>query len=323
MTFFRCSRAYAWLACLALAAFPCYGWFDAGHMTVAYIAYKNLTPRVRARVDALLKLNPMYAGWTNGVPDTGKGLTAFVRASTWADCIKNARTCPGYTSDGPDGGNTPPPGPDAARNIGYSDKLMHKYWHFVDKPFSTAGVEGEQPKTPNAETEIPLLAAALRTKVSAGIKSYDIVWLEHIAGDVHQPLHCVSRYTRNHPNGDRGGNDVAFCQAPCRDVLHAYWDGLLGDKPDMAAVVSMGDELLSRPKPPGAGELNAAVWTSEAFALAKSVAYAPPISPDNDPSGAISPRPGDAYRAAALELARSQALLAGYRLAALLNANLK
>ena len=31
-----------------------YGWNDRGHMTVAYIAYKQLTPAARTRVDALV-----------------------------------------------------------------------------------------------------------------------------------------------------------------------------------------------------------------------------------------------------------------------------
>ena len=39
-----------------------YGWNDRGHMTVAYIAYKQLTPTARTRVDALLALNPKYRG---------------------------------------------------------------------------------------------------------------------------------------------------------------------------------------------------------------------------------------------------------------------
>ena len=33
-------------------------------------------------------------------------------------------------------------------------------------------------------------------------------WLEHIEGDVHQPLHCVSRMLKSMPKGDAGGNFV-------------------------------------------------------------------------------------------------------------------
>jgi hypothetical protein len=58
---------------------------------------------------------------------------------------------------------------------------MHKYWHFVDKPYS-AGAPEQPPKTPNALTEIEKLSAALATDESDGIKSYDVVWLEHLVG---------------------------------------------------------------------------------------------------------------------------------------------
>jgi hypothetical protein len=47
--------------------------------------------------------------------------------------------------------------------------------------------------------------------------------------------------------------------------------------------------------------------------------YVSPISEDNDPSVRISPRPDAGYEANAKETAQSQALLAGYRLANLLN----
>jgi hypothetical protein len=62
---------------------------------------------------------------------------------------------------------------------------------------------------------------------------------------------------------------------------------------------------------------------TESFELAKKVVYVSPISTDNDPSVAISPRPDASYQAKASDVARSQVTLAGYRLADLLNANLK
>src|SRR5581483_5683764 len=106
---------------------------------------------------------------------------------------------------------------------GYKDKLMHKYWHFIDMPYPDG--PGREPKVPNALTEIKLLTQAIGSQKSDNIKSYDLVWLEHLVGDVHQPLHATSRFTTNHPNGDQGGNLVYFCEKPCKDELHAYWDG--------------------------------------------------------------------------------------------------
>ena len=118
-------RTLLGLALIALTQ-PLQAWFDGGHMVVAYIAYKNLTPDTRSQVDALLKRNRMYNKWTKGVAPSQRGLVAFLRAATWPDCIKQAQCAPGYKSDG---GDIPPGDPTDAQNIGYSDKLMHKYWH--------------------------------------------------------------------------------------------------------------------------------------------------------------------------------------------------
>ena len=304
---------------LAICASTANAWWNGGHETVAYIAYKRLTPATRQRVDSLLKLNPMYATWTMGVAADQQGLAAFVQAATWPDCIKSSTCQSGYTSDG---GDTPPGKTTDAQNIGYDDHLMHQYWHFIDEPYS-AGSPGLPPKQPNALSEIQLLADAIGTDESDDIKSYDVVWLEHLVGDILQPLHATSRFTKNHPAGDAGGNLVVFCAKPCRDELHAYWDGLLGDGPTTAQIAATGDQLLSRKTPAGAAETDPALWVNESFALAKSKVYVAPISDDNDPAQTISPRLDANYAAAATRVAKSQVLLAGYRLAQLLNTRLK
>ena len=294
-------------------------WNNAGHMTVAYIAYQKLTAPTRSRVDALLQKNPMYDSWTAGISDDQKGLVAFMRAATWPDCIKSSSCDPGYTSDG---GDTPPGDATDAQNIGYGDHLMHKYWHFVDEPYS-AGAPGKDPKEPNAMSEIELLAKAIQTGESDDIKSYDVVWLEHLVGDIHQPLHATSRFTKNHPNGDAGGNDVAFCEKPCRDELHAYWDDLLGTSNSIKTLENQGKTILAKPKPAGVADLKPADWAQESLTLAKSTVYVSPISDDNDPSVKISPRPDTTYETNAKEAAQGEVLLAGYRLANLLNHDLK
>src|SRR5260221_5755086 len=312
-------RSFVAVLILLIIAQPLYAWFDGGHMLVAYIAYKNLTPKTRARVDTLLKLNPMYVQWTQEVSEDQKGFVAFLHGATWPDCIKQTACSAGYKSDG---GDTPPGKPTDAQNPGYADKFMHKYWHFVDIPYA-AGALGEPPKVPNALTEILLLSQAIGTDESEDVKSYDVVWLEHLVGNVHQPLQCTARFTKNHPNGDAGGNFVAFCQKPCRDELHAYWDGLLGDKQSIDEVSQAGQALLAIARPIEADNADPHAWVNDSFGLAKALVYVSPISADNDPSVPISSRPDVSYSAQASEVARSQATLAGYRLADLLNANLK
>jgi hypothetical protein len=302
-----------------LLAQPAKAWWNGGHMTVAYIAYKNLNAATRQRVDQLLKTNPKYQSWTKGVSSSEKGLVAFINAATWPDCIKSPKCSPGYVSDG---GDNPPGKPTDTQNIGYQDKLMHKYWHFYDTPYS-AGSPGKPSKTPNALTEIEALTKAIGSSEPDNVKSYDVVWLEHLVGDVHQPLHATSRFTKNFPNGDAGGNDVAFCVTPCKDELHAFWDALLGDTPSFKQVSSVGDRLLANSVPPNANAADPTGWIQESFELAKSNVYIAPISDENDPSTKISPRPDQSYQANARNVAEKQVLLAGYRLAFLLNNNLK
>jgi hypothetical protein len=312
-------ESVALAAALALCTSQGNAWWDGGHETVAYIAYQRLTPATRKRVDVLLQRNPMHASWTQGFTSNEQGPVAFVKAATWPDCIKSSLCASGYSSDG---GDAPPGNATDAQNIGYDDHLMHKYWHFIDEPDS-AGTPGQSPKEPNALTEVKLLTDAIGTDESDDIKSYDVVWLEHLVGDIHQPLHATSRFTQNHPDGDAGGNSVALCVTPCRDELHAYWDGLLGDGPMIEEVTTFGNELLKRKKPVTAAKTDPAKWVDESFALAKSTVYVTPISDDNDTSQTVSPRPDAKYGTTALRVAKSQALLAGYRLAELLNTHLK
>ena len=306
-----------------IAASSAQAWNSTGHMAVAYVAYQNLTPQTRTRVDQLLKLNPQFSTWTAHRRNSQKGLVAFLNAATWPDCIKRPTECPGYGEDGTDNGETPPPGPSASQNIGYTDKAMHKYWHYVDLPFSPAGLPAVGPKNSNAALQIPIFTKAIGATVSDDIKSYDIAWLEHLVGDIHQPLHTVSRFTRNHPQGDAGGNAVKFCKPPCRDNLHAYWDELFGTRTDLKTITRLGMKLLQQGEPPGAGIADVNVWTKESFDLAKSFAYSSPIRNDDNSSTALSRRPRHSYHAKAKTAAETRIRLAAYRLANLLNLNLK
>ena len=114
--------------------------------------------RPRARAIALLKLSPQYDTWIAGVPAGKRDQIAFVRAATWPDAIKRDDA---YQSDGPDNGDRPPPGPEASQNIGYADHLRHKYWHFINRPFSPDGTALQNPDTPNVSTQIEALRAKL------------------------------------------------------------------------------------------------------------------------------------------------------------------
>jgi hypothetical protein len=291
---------------------PVAAWDDLGHMVTGAIAYDQLTPQVREKVNALLTLHPQYAVWVADVPEQEKQRIAFLRASRWADDIKSDSS---YESDGSHDGNRPS-GRKAARNIGYADKLRHKYWHFIDLPFSPDNTALLDPPVPNAKTQIALFRAALKSAAASDdLKSYDLVWLIHLVADVHQPLHATSRFDKAHVAGDDGGNGVLVCTAPCErhQKLHAFWDHIFGMTADAAGAIEKARQL------PAANSQLASisdedVWIRESFEAAQTHAYASPIAVGVGPYEVT-----DAYRTAAQEVAMQRVALAAARLANLLN----
>jgi S1/P1 nuclease len=296
---------------------PAFGWDDEGHMAVAYLAYQSLTPEKRARVKTLLKLNPSYTAWKQSLPLGTSSADAdrmiFMIAATWPDQI---RTDPRYQDDGPNNGYTPE-GLQATQNIGYQDHLRHKYWHFIDLPYSQDGTPLPATPTPNIEAQIAAFRAVLASNKSDDVKSYDLVWLLHLVGDIHQPLHCVTRVTAREHNGDSGGNCVKLCEPPCKDTLHAFWDNLLGTEKSPAAA-GQSARRLATPDPALVSKGDAAVWVAEGFQAAKESVYVAPIGPGLGPF-TITP----AYQSASRTLAKLRIALAGARLAKILNEELK
>jgi hypothetical protein len=306
-------RVFAGLAILWVT--PALAWNSFGHMESAAVAWELLTPKAKQEATRLLKLNPQYKSWTKGVAADKQDQIAFVMAATWPDEIK---TLPAYHNDGDRGGDVAPHTPEASQNIGYKDHFRHRYWHFIDEPFSTDGTPLQQPVPPNAQTQIATFRKTLGDKsVSDDIQSYDLSWLLHLIGDVHQPLHATSRFTKTEPNGDAGGNTVkTTCQSPCDGAteLHAFWDDLLGDTkaPPQSAITAAAQ--LSPADAKDASQMDETVWINDSFALAKKNVYKAPVGDTDGPFKLT-----DAYHGDSLDIAKKQIALAGARIANMLN----
>jgi hypothetical protein len=323
MTFRR-----ACLCALLLALFPAslIAWGGIGHMTVAYVAYQKLTPAAKTRVRDLLKLNPDYANWEKQIP---AGTSAddhdrmiFMMAAVWPDDIKGE---PQYSDDGTDGGNTPG-GASSAQNIGYGDLLRHKYWHFVDTPFSPDQTPLPPIPAPNAQTQIVAFRAVLGSAQPDDLKSYDLVWLIHLIGDIHQPLHSVTRVTQFAPKGDAGGNRVKLFGDAAYN-LHSYWDDLPGFEckycSDKVQCVNRATVLAKTLQPASAKSrhnTDTAAWIRESFDYARTKVYRDPIGAEDQPYTIV---PGSRYERQAYELAQKRIAVAGERLAQVLNDELK
>jgi hypothetical protein len=300
---------------------PAYGWNNYGHMAVAYVAYQNLTPAAKARVKDLLKLNPKYNEWVGWVPagtsQPNTDMMVFMLAAQWADEIKGDST---YSDDGSNGGNTPDGAP-SSQNTGYTDLLRHKYFHFVDMPFTSDGSALPAVPTPNAQERIALFRGVLASTSDDQLKSYDLTCLLHLVGDVHQPLHCTTRVSSTDPGGDNGGNKVKLNCSGCAKELHAFWDDLLGAGTSAQAVIK--PVIKAAKKLPAADAVLAAKsdekdWIAESFQAAQQTVYQPPVAAGDGPFSLTS-----AYKSKAKTLARQRIALAGVRLANLINTELK
>ncbi len=299
---------------LALASRPALAWNSIGHMSVAWVAYQKLTPTEKARAAALLQLNPYYKQWLTYIPagtsDADRDMYVFMMAATWPDEIKAMGSH--YV-----GTDTPPRAELASLNDGYTDHGAHKYWHFVNTPLGGDAADSAPLSVPTAIQKIAAFRAALASNIPDPIKSYDLVWLIHLVGDVHQPLHCSTRVSAANPKGDQGGNLVVVA-GPSKE-LHAFWDGALGegDTKNFMTAVKVASTL------PAADPLLASDdkeddWAAESFTLAKSAVYVDPVGAGLGPFTLSA-----AYTANTEQIARQRVALAGARLANLLKTALQ
>jgi hypothetical protein len=325
---FRSSGCTCFVAAIVIAvslAPPAAAWDSFGHMVVASVAYRKLDSKTRARVDALLALNPYFSNameWPAQIPSTvpaaSRSRYIFMLAATWPDQIKSDGA---YHNDGSGNGDVPD-GPAAGQNTGYDDFNRHKYWHFVDTPFSQDGTDVSflTIPVPDAKTQIDTFRAVLNSDSADPLKSYDLVWLLHLVGDVHQPLHASTRVSMAFPKGDLGGNEVTFCTATstkCESELHAFWDNILG-----TGKIDSADKFAATIKPPRVTKKDIAdtqAWVDKSFQLARTAVYVnPPLDTGSPPFRATTD-----YTAASKALATKQVGLAGARLALIIKDELK
>jgi hypothetical protein len=325
-------------------------WGNAGHEAVAYIAWQQLKPDVQKRVIELLQLVPTlensnsplvprqsksipgYKDWVADLPaglsQDQQNLYLFMRAATWPDSIKHA---------GLKDSDTPPPNTTTDVNIGFTDTASHGYWHFVDAAFASDRSKLPPTPVPNAVTQIAALRTAIASTEPDLLKSYDVIWLEHLVGDIHQPLHGAVRYFEG--QGDAGGNLVqvklplameklfegTLSKSAPRE-LHAFWDDLPGEgqpAPVLPVAVTFAKTVAAAPQK-SIAITDPADWAAESFAMAKRDAYMmPPIGASPKPTSGSSWAITQDYYNTAMQDARDRIALAGARLAKLLNENLQ
>ena len=279
-------------------------WNDTGHRAIAFLAYSHLTPKAKARVAAILRAHPDFAAilsrGTSAAPyDVDRN--AFVTAATWPDLIRSDKR---FSNDP----KTPP-------LPGFPEMGRHTAWHFINTPipgeFSSLPIEAD-----NAVSQLPQLIGAVRKSGPVSVdEAYALPWILHLIGDLHQPLHTVARFTNSNgkPEHDRGGNT---CFVSGANNLHSLWDGLLGRGDSEGAVARLAASLEDQHPQPGKVDRNPKAWVKEGVTAAVEQVYAFHGScAEKSTPATLAP----AYMKKAASFARSQAALAAYRTAAILN----
>ena len=311
------------LAILLLCLLPstAFGFGAAGHKLVATIAFNNMTPEQRTRiVDLLSSRHPRWSADFAGlapqdVTETQRQEWIFQQAAVWPDLIRSPRH----------GGHS-----------------YHRgAWHFIDQPIFLDAA-GEASLASGVRANFSLLipaseSAQLNAVQVMGLANKTIhdhatnegvmlCWLMHLAGDLHQPLHCTGMCTERFPQGDRGGNAIATEQG---HNLHSLWDGFPGRDRPAREFHNEAFRMISNRELAAAGEqamsdLSPTAWAAESKALSSQVAYADEVrsylksvdSLDDDDTPRLHLT--QQYLQTAGALIDKQVMRAGYRLAAML-----
>jgi len=327
-------RGIATLAglCTLLSGSPAIAWDGPGHMAIAGLAYDQLSASEKSKLATVMTAFSDKQRLVDDLNTPSPSPRDLVMAgATWPDLIKQD---PGFTGRH----DYDEPGPLIKVE---ESKVMHVGWHFIDTPFhSETGVDGPplDGSKVNIVEVLSVLDAQLKSHESAAERAYDTIWLLHLVGDIHQPLHCASNFDTNNPTGDVGGNNVTVTDdISGAKELHGYWDDILG-KPaprdritkklrldrDVVRANSIIAAIGTQTLPADADTIDFAAWAKHSHALAVNDVYKQIdlttilVHKDGDDMPADSATLDENYHNLATDDAQQQVYLAGHRLALLL-----
>jgi len=262
-----------------------WAWSPQGHRTVGAIADRLLSPATRSVVAQLLRDDVDKFG-------NPSGRTTLESVSVWADEI--SRTA-----------------------------AAHTRWHYDDLPVcGTAPKERYCPDGECSTEQLKRLIGVLRDRRAAPRERNEALkWVVHLVGDIHQPLHAAD-------NADHGGNFVRVSlegvHTRGKENLHRVWDNDLvklalrsrNSQQPPRDIDALAEEARGLAADVGLGSPDS--WASESNHLARNVAYQyPGFACGRVPEGVVVL--DRAYQADAVPVVRDRLLIAGVRLANLLN----
>ncbi len=300
--FFRVALALLLLAPSMQEILP--AWDAEGHELIATLAYPRLNPKAQKAVTQL-------AGEMKipGLPYDA------VTLSCWMDDIR--------------------------KNTALPEHGLFLSWHYID--LGIAPGDPQPPFEPGDDNEVygnvvqalkrALVVLKGGTDPYVKTKAMACAMVMHLVGDIHQPLHCATKYfvSGGQLRQDAGGNKENVLNGPPGEGekfnLHAFWDSayrasfdegsgrvVLNDDPDPFGrkVMELRNGRIPTPSELGP-DFDA--WARESNAIARDFAYREITATDNKKYCRLS----SVYVAKANALARQRLVLAAWRLATLLN----
>jgi hypothetical protein len=309
-------RKFATLSLLttlfAAFAIPVPAWDDVGHKITAYIAWQRMTPAVREKVIKILREAPedsqlpaFYQSYGSQT-DASRKLAFFMVSATWPDIIRDRDFATRYK------------------------KYHHSNWHYSDTFWTSKDGKFELVPEPEqngkAMEKLVEFDKLLRSNASDEEKAIAITWLEHLIGDLHQPLHASGRITDLEPKGDQGGN--LFLLTPKgternkQENLHWFWDSIVvrvapntKDLCESEYIDPIARRIMKKyPSAKLQARINSGnfeEWKAESLRAAETEVYSPDLKRFEMPSAS--------YKKKALRVAEERLALAGYRMGDLFN----
>lgn len=288
-----------------------FAWDETGHKITAYIAWQRMTPAVRERVFKILMAAPedsdiatFYLPYGSRSQEARKR-ELFMLMASWADIVRD-------------------------KNFEVRYAKYHKSnWHYADtfwqwKDGKAVIIEKED-DSGRALRKLKDFNQLIRGTAPDAEKAVAIVWMEHLIGDLHQPLHTSARVTSGNQKGDQGGNLFFLTpkgtKRPDQQNLHSFWDGIIGrmtpnakDQCDADYIDPIAQDIMKHyPADKYTSQLkldNLDEWQRESFEIATREVYR---------DVKWFELPSDKYKKKALKIAEERLALAGYRMGELFN----
>ncbi|MBX2818809.1 MAG: S1/P1 nuclease [Rhodothermaceae bacterium] len=294
------------LLLVSISASSSAAWSRTGHMVIAGIAFRSLSPDLQLQYTELLSHHPDYTSWKSDFDslnvDIELGEYLFMRASYWPDVIRRQG----------------------------SSEYDHPTWHYTNYPLTMAALTGADSTigaslTPENDVRFGFdesLRVLFDESATMENRAAHLSWVIHLVGDVHQPMHAVASVSEMYPEGDRGGN-LFFVRPTERSPgmnLHAYWDSLLGRSDDVRTARNETTRILALVspdhKPAESDNTRVNDWALESRSYAIEYVYLRGELTATDSENRIRAAilPSD-YAQNAKQVAEKRAVKSGFRLA--------